>query len=245
MPGTASSGGVSFGAGSVMTLTPQDADAISERMPRGTRRRSHRACPHSGGLRQPQLGPCTCTGPPPNFLDVREWTLAEGEAFTDGMCATAARYASWARRLVKELFQGESPIGKEVRVNNVPFKVIGVLAVKGANMMGMDQDDILLAPWTTIKYRVTGSSLANVNQSAGPARRPVQGRGEHAQSDLSECSASLYPLPSATQAANTPRRCGLPTSIRFWLRRRSSEQSAAAIKQITQLLRERHRIRPR
>src|SRR5436305_15209758 len=69
----------------------------------------------------------------------------------------------------RELFMDDSPIGKEVRLNNVSFKVIGVLSRRGANMMGMDQDDIVLAPWQTIKARVSSSTLSSVNQSAGAA----------------------------------------------------------------------------
>ena len=102
----------------------------------------------------------------PAFLDVREWAWPKARCSRTRMSATAARSALLGQRLVQELFQGEIPIGKEVRVQNVSFRVIGVLTAKGANMMGMDQDDILLAPWTTIKYRVTGSSAATANQSA-------------------------------------------------------------------------------
>ncbi len=167
LPGTASSGGVSFGAGSVMTLTPQDAEAILNECPavRGS-------VPVVRARTQVIYGnrnwvPSFIYGTTPAWLDVREWGLAEGDMFTNRDVRNASKVCVLGQRLVRELFQGESPLGKEVRVQNVSFRVVGVLTSKGANMMGMDQDDVLLAPWTTIKFRVTGSSATTANQSAG------------------------------------------------------------------------------
>ena len=85
-------------------------------------------------------------GTTPAWLGVREWGLAEGAMFTNRDVRNASKVCVLGQRLVRELFQGENPIGKEVRVQNVSFRVIGVLTAKGANMMGMDQDDVLLAP---------------------------------------------------------------------------------------------------
>ncbi len=241
-PGTAASGGVSFGAGSAMTLTPQDGDAILNECP------SVRAvAPTVHARTQVVFGnrnwvPSTMYGTTPGFLEVREWDIAEGEPFTDRDVRNAGKVCILGKTLVKELFQGESPIGKEVRVNNVPFKVVGVLASKGANMMGMDQDDILLAPWTTIKFRVTGSSVGSINQSAGNSSGSV---GEvNTLNRVYPGSQSLYPIPSAAQAANTPQPVRFTNVDHILAAVQPYEQTSTAIQEIIRLLRERHRISP-
>ena len=243
-PGTASSGGVSFGAGSVMTLTPEDSEAISSDCPA-----VRAAAPIVRARTQVIYGnrnwvPVYIYGTSPAFLTVRDWSLAEGEAFTDRDVRNANKVCLLGQRLVRELFEGRSPLGKEVRVQNVSFKVIGVLTSKGANMMGMDQDDILLAPWTTIKFRVTGSSLAEVNQSA-----PSSGTGTSQEvNTLSDIypnkENNLYPLPSAAQTADTPLPVRFVNVDRIMAAARSTKQTPAAIEEITRLLRQRHRIRP-
>jgi ABC-type antimicrobial peptide transport system permease subunit len=184
-------------------------------------------------------------GTTPAYLEVREWSLAAGEPFTDRDVRNANKVCLIGERLVRELFQGESPLGKEVRVQNVPFKVVGVLNSKGANMMGMDQDDILLAPWTTIKFRVTGSSVANVNQSATASSGSGTSQSANAGNSLYPNSQNTpYPLPSATQTADTPLLVRFTNVDQILAAARSTEEIPSAIRQITQLLRERHRIHP-
>jgi ABC-type antimicrobial peptide transport system permease subunit len=177
-----------------------------------------------------------------SFLEVRDWTnLAEGEAFTERDVRNSSKVCLLGQTLVRELFGGQSPIGKEVRVQNVAFKVIGVLQKKGANMMGMDQDDILLAPWTTIKYRVTGASLANTNQSSAA----TSGAQVNTLNQIyPNTQQNLYPVPSDTQQADTPQPVRFSNVDQILAAARSGSQIPAAIQQITQLLHERHHIRP-
>jgi macrolide transport system ATP-binding/permease protein len=250
MPGTASSGGVSFGAGSVMTLTPQDSDAILSECPavKG-------AVPVVRVRTQVIYGnrnwvPLFIYGTTPDFLDVREWGLSEGDPFTDRDVRNASKVCLLGQRLVRELFQGDSPLGQEVRVQNVAFKVVGVLSAKGANMMGMDQDDILLAPWTTIKFRVVGSSAMTANQSAA-ATGTSSTSGSGASQTVNTLNQiypnaqnQLYPLPSATQAADTPQPVRFVNVDQILAAARTGSEIPNAIRQITEVLRERHRIRP-
>ncbi|MDY0039075.1 MAG: ABC transporter permease [Desulforhabdus sp.] len=240
-PGSAASSGVTFGAGSAMTLTPEDAEAILKDAPavRAT-------APVVRARTQVVYGnrnwvPSYIYGTTPSFLEVRDWAVAEGDPFTERDVRNANKVCLLGRSVVRELFLGESPIGKEVRVNNVPFQVLGVLGTKGANMMGMDQDDILLAPWTTIKYRVAGSSMQNVNQSATSSTGTSE--SVNTLSNIYPGGQELYPLPSETQAADTPLPVRFTNVDQIMTAAVSTEQIPAAIDQITEVLRERHRIR--
>jgi ABC-type antimicrobial peptide transport system permease subunit len=182
-------------------------------------------------------------GTTPGWLGVREWGLAQGDMFTERDVRNASKVCVLGQRLVRELFQGENPIGKEVRIQNVSFRVIGVLTAKGANMMGMDQDDVLLAPWTTIKFRVTGSSASTANQSAASTASSATSTTVNTLNQIYPTSQKkLYPEQSATQAANTPQPVRFINVDQILAAGRSTEEIPAAIQQITQILRERHRI---
>src|SRR5438552_4038248 len=249
-PGTASSGGVTFGSGSVLTLTPADGDAILRECPSVVS-----VAPVVRARTQVVYGnrnwvPLYIYGTTPSFLDVRDWQdLQEGEAFTDRDVRNTSKVCLIGQTLVRELFQGESPIGKELRVQSVTFKVIGVLAAKGANMMGLDQDDILLAPWTTIKYRVAGVSASTANQSAGQAGS-TPGSVTTSVNTLNQLyptasvQAQLYPQQSLTEVADTPQPVRFTNVDQILVRAATTSDIPPAIREITGLLHERHHVRP-
>jgi len=122
--------------------------------------------------------------------------------------------------------------------------VIGVLTAKGANMMGMDQDDVLLAPWTTIKFRVTGASATTANQSAAGSGSGASTTVNSLNQIYPNAQNQLYPIPSATQTADTPQPVRFINVDQILTAGRSTQEIPAAIKQISQILRERHRIGP-
>jgi ABC-type antimicrobial peptide transport system permease subunit len=165
--------------------------------------------------------------------------------FTDRDVRNGNKVCVIGNTVRRQLFQDASPIGKEIRINNVLFRVIGVLGRKGANMMGMDQDNIVLAPWTTIKYRVSGATLANTNQSGSSSSS-----SSSSTSDTVNTLGSLYPTAtsryssrSSIQAADTPQPVRFTNVDQIVVKAASATKIKPAIGQITELLRERHRIR--
>jgi ABC-type antimicrobial peptide transport system permease subunit len=243
-PGTATSGGVSFGAGSTMTLTPDDVDAVIRDCPS-----VRAAAPVVRARTQVVYGhrnwvPSTMIGTTPAYLDVRDWnTMSEGEPFTDRDVRNGNKVCVVGQTLVRELFQGESPVGKEVRVNSVTMRVIGVLSQKGANMMGQDQDDILMAPWTTIKYRISGNSVQSVNQSASAGGAASSDQVNTLNNVYPSSGATLFPAQSSVQAADTPMPIRFTNVDQILTAAQTAGEIPGAIKQMTALLRERHRIR--
>ena len=238
-PGGTFSGGVNMGAGSMMTLTPGDCEAIIRDCPSVLT-----AAPQTRARTQVIYGdrnwvPTFIYGSSPAYFEARGWTnLTEGQIFDDHDVSIAGRVCVLGQTLVKKLFDNESPIGKEVRVNSVGMRVVGVLSSKGSNMMGMDQDDILIAPWTTIKYRVTGSSVGGVNQS-GSSSSATKKRGQI----YPTTSTSLYPEQSATQQMDTPIQVRFTNVDEILVASKLGADSDRVIQEITSLLRQRHHIR--
>jgi putative ABC transport system permease protein len=99
--------------------------------------------------------PTTIQGVSPDFLSIRNWPLKEGVAFGSEDVKGATKVCLLGQTVVDNVFeQGDDPVGKIIRFNKIPFKVIGVLAAKGENAFGQDQDDIILAPYTTVQKRI-------------------------------------------------------------------------------------------
>jgi len=240
--GAAASGGVTFGGGSADTLTPEDAEAILAECPA-----VRAVAPLVRTRTQVVYGnrnwvPLFIFGSTPDYLDVRRWSVAQGDPFTDQDVRNAAKVCLLGQTIVRELFQGLSPVGEEIRVKNVSFKVVGVLSAKGSNMMGMDQDDIILMPWTTIKRRISRSALRETNQSQAAAGDTAQ--RVNSLNDLYPGQGSLYPLPSANQLANNPLPVRFINIDQILVAAQSAEKVPQAIRQIAELLRQRHRIGP-
>ncbi|HEX4590126.1 MAG TPA: ABC transporter permease, partial [Gemmataceae bacterium] len=251
MPGTASTGGVSFGSGSVVTLTPQDADTIARECPALNSVATVVRARTQVTFANKNWVPLYIYGTTPSFLDVREWTdLDEGEPFTDADVRNGTRVCLIGETIKRELFNDQSPIGRDIRLQNVAFKVVGVLSTRGANMMGMDQDDIVLAPWTAIRARVSSSTLANVNQSTA-ASGSTSSAAVNAATSVNSLNQSypgnqdsIYPTADPLRTADSPQQTRFTNIDQILVRANSTAEIPDAIHQMTDLLHQRHHIKP-
>jgi len=160
LPGSTTQGGVRAGAGTVQTLTIEDAKAIGKQASAVatvtfTRR----------GVSQVIYGNqnwnTAIFGVTPEYIIVRDWSLDLGSFFTKRDLDSSANVAVLGRTVVENLFlPGNNPLGQIIRIKNIPFRIIGVLSPKGQTAYGSDQDDVVLIPFTTAERKVFGAELS-------------------------------------------------------------------------------------
>ncbi len=245
LSGAMSRGGVSQGTGTAITLTPQDAEEIARQCPavRSVAPMIRTRVQVVNGNRN--CVPESINGTTPIYLDVGEWKIASGEMFTERDVLNSNKVCVIGNTIRKELFPSGSPVGKDIRINNITFRVVGLLERKGANMMGMDQDNIVFAPWTTVKYRISASTLTNTNQSASAASGSSStSETINSLSALYPGSTSLYLTRTAMQNSDTPQPVRFTNIDIIVAKAVSGAKVEKAVEQITELLRDRHRIKP-
>lgn len=153
-PGNRRAGGVRLSADEMQTIKLQDYRSIQEQ---ATLLSHVSPMVSSSGqfIYEAKNTPSTLYGVSPDYLDIRMLEVERGEMFTEEDIDAIAKVCVVGQTVVDDLFEeGEDPLGKTVRFNATPFKIIGVLKAKGYNSMGQDQDDLVLAPYTSVQKRI-------------------------------------------------------------------------------------------
>ena len=154
MPGAPRTPGIRPSAGSMKSLKVSDYEAISKLD--GVKA----ASPMTNGsyvvIYQNKNWTTSVSGVSYNYLDVNNWSMKSGRFLSEKNVQNRERVAVVGKTVVKNLFGDEDPVGAEIRVKNIPFRIIGVLNSKGSGAMGNDQDDMVVIPYTTAMERVEG-----------------------------------------------------------------------------------------
>ena len=158
LPGATTAGGVRMGGGTQPTLNMGDAEAILKECPAVSD-----VAPSLGSVAQVVYGhqnwSTGVNGTTPGYLAVRDWDLSSGRPFTPQDVKSATKVCLLGQTVVDNLFGYQDPVGQMIRIKNVPFTVVGVLAPKGQSAQGQDQDDTILIPVTTAQKKLFGTQF--------------------------------------------------------------------------------------
>jgi putative ABC transport system permease protein len=174
LPGNVTSGGVRLGSGARATLTIDDAIALEKEIPS-----VQIAAPQVRGGSQVVAGNLNWStvvqGVVPGFFEAREWDVTNGRLFLPEEIDRRAQVALLGQTVARSLFDESDPVGQSIRIRNVPFTVIGVLAGKGQTTFGTDQDDVVMVPLGTARQRVFGVNRANARSVGSILIKVVEG----------------------------------------------------------------------
>lgn len=154
-PGHSQAGGVSQGAGSFNRFTMDDVKKVKQEATL-LQWVSPMVRTNSQVIAGSNNWSTDIMGVSPEYLSIRDWSIANGELFSERDVLANRKVAVLGKTVADQLFPYSDPIGESIRIRNTPFRVIGVLTEKGQSGMGQDQDDVILAPSTTVLYRLKG-----------------------------------------------------------------------------------------
>jgi len=207
-PGASRQGGVSMGAGSSGRLTLNDVEYLKNN---GTMFSGVSPIIRTGGQVIGGAGNWSTgiQGVSEDFLKIRNWELKSGEAFTSADVKSNNKVCLIGKTVADNLFPGEDPVGQQIRIRNVPFKIIGLLSEKGQNASGQDQDDTILAPYTTVQNRLSGFRfITQILCSAAAENQMLQTQAEIrtlmlAAHKLTEGDEEDFTIRNQTELADT------------------------------------------
>ena len=157
LSGNTSRAGVRSGLGGSPTLTIEDAEAI-EREVAGVSAISPEVRTSTQVISGNQNWNTTVLGESPDYLDIRQWRLADGAVFAEQDIRGANKVALIGSTIADQLFGEEDPLGQVIRIKHAPFVVVGLLVTKGLSVTGSDQDDVVIIPYTSAMKRLTGAT---------------------------------------------------------------------------------------
>lgn len=165
-PGSFNQGGVRSGTGTSASITPEDLHAIQTQCP-SIAMATPSVRDGAQIVYQEQNWRASIIGVTPEYFTIRSWPVSSGQYFTDADVRGATKVCVIGQSISDNLFKGNDPVGSIIRIKKMPFKVVGVLAVKGQSSQGTDQDDVIIAPYTTVQKKMTGQTfLGNILASA-------------------------------------------------------------------------------
>jgi putative ABC transport system permease protein len=165
-PGSFNQGGVRSGTGTSASLSPEDLIAIQTQCP-SVALASPSVRDGAQIVYQEQNWRASVIGATPEYFTIRSWPVASGQYFTEADVRGATKVCVIGQTIADNLFKENDPVGQVIRIRKMPFKITGVLSVKGQSAQGSDQDDIIIAPYTTVQKKMTGQTyLSNIMISA-------------------------------------------------------------------------------
>ena len=168
MPQSNEPGGVRLQGSSIQTLKLEDITAIQKLQSKNINGLSPVVSTSGQAIKGGYNWPTTITGVSPDYLNIRQLKLQDGILFSENDLKSFAKVCLLGKTVIDNLFpDGSNPIGQIIRFKNIPFQVIGILEPKGQSNFGQDQDDIILAPFTTVQKRITATNyLQSIYASA-------------------------------------------------------------------------------